>query len=71
MVTYITTWIIHIHMKKIVRTVIALRNEFRPLEKQLAETEFKRFDRSVVARRYNLEEAGQDLPILTAKREVC
>jgi hypothetical protein len=58
-------------MKTIVLTLVALRNEFRPLQKSLAETELKRFDRSVVARPYSLEDAGQDLPILTAKREVC
>jgi hypothetical protein len=58
-------------MKKTVLTLIALRNEFRPLQKPLAETEFKRFDRSVLAGRYSLQEAGQDLPILMAKREVC
>jgi hypothetical protein len=58
-------------MKKIVLTLVALRNECRPLQKPLAETEFKPLDRSAWARRYSLKEARQDLPILTAKREVC
>jgi hypothetical protein len=58
-------------MEKIVLALIALRNEFRPRQKPLAEPEFKLFDLSALARRYSLEEVGQDLLMLTAKREVC
>ena len=54
-----------------VLALIALRTEFRPLQKPLAEPEFKPFDLSALARRYNLEEVGQDPRMLTAKRGVC
>ena len=58
-------------MEGIVLALVALRNEIRPLWKPAAEPEFKPFDLSALARRYSLEEVGQDLLMLTAKREVC
>jgi hypothetical protein len=58
-------------MEGIVLALIARRNEFRPLQKPVAEPEFKPFDLSALARPYSVEEAGQDLLMLTAKREVC
>jgi hypothetical protein len=45
-------------MDGIVLALIALRNEFRPL------------DLSALARRYRVEEVGQDRLMLTANREV-
>jgi hypothetical protein len=50
---------------------IAPRNGFRPLHKPLAEPEFKPFGLSALARRYSVEEVGQDQLMLTANREVC
>ena len=58
-------------MEGIVLALIALRNEFRPLQKPFAEPEFKPFDLSALTRCYSVEEVGQDLLMLAAKREVC
>jgi hypothetical protein len=58
-------------MKTIVLALIARRNEIRPLQEPLAEPEFNPFDLSALARRYSLAGVGQDLLMLTAKREVC
>jgi len=51
--------------------LIALRKEFRPLQKPPAEPEFKPFDLSSLARRYSVEDVVQDQLMLTANREVC
>jgi hypothetical protein len=58
-------------MEGIVLALVALRNEFRPLPKPAAEPEFKPFDLSALNRCYSVEDGGQDLLMLTAKREVC
>ena len=59
------------NMEGIVLALVALRNEFRPLQKPLAEPEFRRFDLSALNRRYSVEEVGRDLLMLKAKRGVC
>jgi hypothetical protein len=56
------------NMDGLVLAFIALKNEFRPLQKPLAEPGFKPFDLSALARRYSVEEVRQDLLMLTAKR---
>jgi hypothetical protein len=58
-------------MEGIILALIALRNGFRTLHKPLAEPEFKPFGLSALARRYSVEEVGQDQLMLTANREVC
>jgi hypothetical protein len=58
-------------MDGLVLAFIALRNEFRPLQKPSAEPEFKPFDLSALARRYSVEDVVQDQLMPTANREVC
>jgi hypothetical protein len=58
-------------MEAVILALIALRNEFRPPRKPLAEPEFKPFDLSALPRRYRVEEVRRDQAMLIANREVC
>jgi hypothetical protein len=58
-------------MERMVLALIALRKEFRPLQKPSAEPEFKSFDVSSLARRYGVEDLVQDQLMLPANIEVC
>ena len=58
------------NMDGIVLALIALRNEFRPLQEPLTEHEFRPLELRALARRYRVEEVGQDRLMLKANREV-
>jgi hypothetical protein len=52
----------------LVLAFIARRNEFPSLQKPFAEPGFQPFDLSGIGLLYTVEEVGQDLLMLTAKR---
>ncbi len=58
-------------MEGLVLALVALRNEFRPLQKPLAEPECKPLDLGPLPRRYSVQQVGQDLLLHTTKREDC